>query len=209
VGSPRIDRRLAPYRDVDTAQLRTALLNEMDAAQCTRVMMLATQPISWEKSRQIVETCLDAMPPDMLLLVRLHPVEGADRRALYEQLLSQARPKVTSVIDGDADIYARVAAVDVVATYFSTLAIESFGLGKTLAIVDPFDHPPSLDFAAHGVGERATDAATLKGIIENASARGDTPVHSSNPYLSILQDGGSSKRIEGIVDRLRQQARAQ
>jgi hypothetical protein len=203
VGSPRIDFRLKPWRERPLEEVRGSLLAELGAEDCKRVFLLATQPIEMEKNTTILRLCLDALLQDMFLLLRPHPVEGPERESIYRSMIEAHDSAGRAILDKKGNIYERICASDFVATYYSTIALEAFCLRRRVVIVDPFDTPPALDFAANGIGSKVRDTPSLSTLLERSGSEPALAPPSRDPRLAVLQDGGSALRIHDIISRMR------
>lgn len=200
VGSPRIDRRLRPVRAADRQGARAEYFRKLGISGDPVVTLLATQPIEWGRAEEIVRLTLAGAPLGSLTVIKPHPAETPERVEAYVAAANAAGRWKHVYVEREQSAYELLPIADVVATYFSTLALEGFAVRREVAIIDPFSIPPTLDFAAMGVGSRVRKPRDLTAIIKRAKNR-DVAL-SVDPMLAALQDGRSAERIDDIIDEL-------
>jgi hypothetical protein len=204
VGSPRIDLRLAPYRAREITKAQDDVRALLGLAPSPRpIGLLATQPIEREKLAQITKIVASATKGVAHLVIKPHPVEPEVNSQLYNDWCRQHGLTDDEFTVSSEGVYDLLAGATFVATYYSTVALEAFGLRKVVFIVDPFPNPPSLDFAAIGIGQRVRDADHLGKLIKQTldKKEGLAPL-SQDPKLSVLQDGRSAARLLSIIREL-------
>lgn len=188
-GSARIDALLKPVREADQMAARRAIFG---AEVCEPVLFVATQPIEVDRMAAIVEVAMSAVESGWRVILKPHPRESDDHIRAYQALRECAAKPDLVCINRDLDVYQVVLASNVIATYFSTVGQEAFALGRRVLVIDPFETPPDLDYAAIGLAMRARNASELRVLLVLGGRSDGT---SSDPYLAVLQDGHAAERV--------------
>jgi hypothetical protein len=192
VGSPRIDRKLEPVRALKRDRCRKDLFPEFNEKNVT---VLASQPIEWEKKLEIASLCIRASSNNNILIIKLHPAEGLRDISIYKNLVENLNKSKYVIVSSEMDTYKLIVAADFVATYFSTIAIEAFSLGRKVIIIDPFEVEPKLNFYKSGIGRRVKTSNDLIEIWNEIDAH----EYISENHTEVT-DGQSSRRIWAQID---------
>ena len=188
-GSARIDALVQPVRHMDRAVAhRSVFGTEYDLP----VLFMCTQPIEADRMVAIVEIAMTASNYGWRVILKPHHNERDHHLATYHALQQRAARPDLVVIDRSLDVYQLLQASDVVATYYSTVAQETFALGGRVVVIDPFEAPPDLDYVSIGLATRVRHEGELQEVL----SRCDPALGAAtDPYLSVLQDGMAAQRV--------------
>ena len=194
-GSPRIQELVAPWRRVSTSRAQALLGKKMQLNR--RVLLpLATQPVGVPLCSAIVSIVLAACAhrPDVQVIVRPHPSEGADYIRAYEQLLAKEDGAVLA--PGNIDPYVLLRASNWLVTYASTMGLEASELRIPVVVVNPVATRPPYDLAAGGLATEVRDADALLEALQHshkpdAKRRGSLDAANSIAMEILSSAGGN------------------
>lgn len=189
VGSPKIDLDLAPVRGLTQEQARERVPVK------GYVLMIAGQPVGDEKMQKVAEIVIAAAQAikGAKVLVKPHPGENERYRAMYLATARRMGFRRLTISDAPAPVCA--VASDAVCTFYSTVGLEAFALGRPVFVVNPFGEAPPFGLAALGVAKEVTSADELFEALYS-------PVQGEG--LDVLKDGLATERcVEFIRSRLR------
>lgn|GEM_PF-2925671 len=190
IGSVKLDVDLNAYRRMTREQARIET-PQMAHLQGRRVILLVGQPLGEEIMGSIARLVMTAAAKAAVaVVVKLHPEEGAAAKRMYEAAGVEAGLNDVLILDAEPAPLL-IVACDVVTTYFSTVALEAFALGRPVAAVNPFGEAPPYDLAELGVATSFGDAATLAQFFVHG-ARSIEADHASS--LQVLVDGRAADR---------------
>ena len=190
VGSPKIDLGLAPARRLDReSAFRRLARDGVDPAR--PLLTLATQPVGRAAMEAVTRLVIQAMAawPDAQLLIKQHPNEDESYESAYRRVAGE-QGFTRLIVSRTADVHCSIVAADLVLTYFSTVGLEAFALGRPVVCVNPFADRPPFDLVALGVAREATCALDLAGWLRDPPAALDATL----PELAVLQDGRATER---------------
>ena len=193
VGSPRIDYRLEQARKLSTAEARSKLGLSPEQAR-GELWVCATQPVGLDVMRSVVALVMAAIGrrAGALLLIKQHPDEDERYLELYEALARQ-NGLGDLLVRKEGDSALACVAADVVLTYFSSVGLEGFCLGRKSIAVNPFGTRPPFDLAELGVATEVADADQLLAVAGSRAAQLD------DPETAVLRDGASAQRIAATI----------
>lgn len=200
VGSAKIDLSTEPARRLSREEARQrASLDHLDLGG-RPLVLFASQPIGLERAKVLFEAVLTGVAQAGIshLVVKTHPREGAEYAELYERL-GKALGTVTVILAAPVDVHYFFVAVDIALTYYSTVGVEAFALGRPVVAVNPFAEPPAFDLAALGVAMSARTGAQLADCLRQIEEAGLGQFYVSDPKLSLLTDGGATDRVVQFV----------
>lgn len=197
-GGPKLDYDLSAVRELPQADAR-AQIALPDAAKDAEIIMLATQPIGVEYASEIAETAIKAIKRrgSAWLLIKPHPNEDAKYLESYAEIAKRHEFE-RIIIRSDAPVLSAVVASDIVMTYYSTVGLEGFALGRPILCINPFPGRPPFDLAQLGVATEVHEPDELRGSI-NAIFRGDRNALQIDPLLENVRDGKAIERVQDHI----------
>jgi CDP-glycerol glycerophosphotransferase (TagB/SpsB family) len=163
------------------------------------IILFATQPQQDAQMRKrIAQDFFESLLtlPQGLGILKLHPAEK-NQEGFYLDIAKEVGCE-NFKIQNDTDLYALIAAADVVITAFSTVGTEAVYFRKPIVIWDPLN----LDLLglikqdlAWGVKDVSDLSAALNRIINEAERKEDVVFDRFIQQYAFKIDGSSSKRI--------------
>jgi hypothetical protein len=200
VGSARIDQSVKPAFSVDVEQARKAIGVAPEPGE--PLVVIASQPIGIERARRLLDVTLKGVASAGvgLCVVKMHPNES-DLYADAYAAVAARHPGLCLKLarDGEAHLYLRAA--DVVVTYFSTMGLEAFVLGKGVLCVNPFGETPPFDLCGLGVAAPASSSDDVRRALLHMTGPNGPQYYVADPTLSLLRDGQARRRIADAVIR--------
>ena len=218
VGSPKLDADIAAMDVTHGAVDARKLPPGLDPSR--PVFTLASQPVGLARMRRVLDTVLEGLeaagdtasdgPGGVQLLIKPHPSETRAYHTLYARAAAASPFKV--VVDADISALEAVALSDLVFTYYSTVGVEAFALGKPVVAVNPFGQPLPYDLVGLGM---ATEAATpgdvariVRGVRRGAAQDAASSAAAAQTALaqtalaqtaSALRGGGAAARAADFI----------
>jgi hypothetical protein len=209
IGSVRYDAALRQARSYDPHKERQAL--GVEAAE--KVVVVATQPLSVEENRQLVEIALEALHNvgDVRLVIKLHPREPESRLAVHRRQVDQWGMSDRAVVTKDYDMYRLLTAADLLINVRSNVGVEAALLDRNVvaAEVGVELDPDSFSLDSIGLVEavrtRQDAIRQIRALLVDPVARAaaEAKRHDFFAKNPELRDGRS---IERMMDVLRKAA---
>lgn len=171
VGSLRLDWELRPYRRMKKKDARSAL-----GYGRAKTLLLATQPVGPELSQSLFLKVLRAIDhaDGWKLVIKLHPNEDDTAERRYQTLADDLG--IPARITREGASLEHVVAADAVATYFSTVGLEAFCLGKPVFRVKAASDVP-FDLVGVGAAVEATAPLELASMLTAGAVATADPDH--------------------------------
>lgn len=187
VGSPKMDYDLRPHRRLTKAEARETLAHHGTFG--TSIILLAAQPVGVARMAAVVRIVAAAVSqlPDTTLLIKQHPNENEHYTRMYEEITSKAGVE-SVVISKNVDIVSAIVGSDCVATFYSTVGLEAFSLGRPVISVNPFGDRPPYDLQMLGIAREARNKSEFLAHFHAAA------LSSHDPKLEMLRDGQAIAR---------------
>lgn len=191
VGSPRLDKNIAPYREA----AKNADLKNLN-------IFLALQTLATEISVKMIHACVDALADikGSTLTVAFHPRESDRNKTYLRQLLNEL-PIDVSIVEGDS--LSHLVHHNVCVTYFSFLGVEAFGVGCNVVALNLTGNDWPFRLAELGVAREALSTAELTSIFSDFHKHKESKVNVSGTQTnsaSVLRDGKSMERINTLIN---------
>ena len=191
IGSPKMDFDLSPHRALtkEDARREISQFGELRA----KVVTLATQPAGVAKMEAIVRVAARAVAArdDITLLIKQHPNENEHYIGVYETVLREEGVQ-SFIVSKAAGVPQAILAADVVATYYSTVGLEAYSLGRAVISVNPFAERPPYDLQALGIAREVVDAEQFLRCV-------DLPPLDDREGLAFIRDGGAIGRASEFL----------
>jgi len=198
-GSPRIDYFLKSVREIKQNEAREQLYPKLDFHNKTNILV-ATQPIGVQKMSSFVSTIIKACEnhPNYSITIKPHPNEKAASVLAYEKLIKNSTIKNITILESGS-IYLAIQAADFVCTYFSTVGLEAFALGKKVITLNIWQELVPFNLHEIGVAAKATNTHELSKLLSDAE-RSIWPIDSTSNGNHAFCSGTSAKVItEAII----------
>ncbi|MFN6980441.1 MAG: hypothetical protein ACK4NU_00795 [Brevundimonas sp.] len=191
IGSPKMDFDLRPHRALTKEEARREIsqFGELRA----KVVTLATQPAGVAKMEAIVRVAARGLAgrDDITLLIKQHPNENEHYIGVYETVLREEGVR-SFIVSKAAGVPQAILAADVVATYYSTVGLEAYSLGRAVISVNPFAERPPYDLQALGIAREVANAEQFLQCV-------DLPPLDDREGLAFIRDGGAINRASEFL----------
>ncbi|WP_429912666.1 hypothetical protein [Glycocaulis sp.] len=197
-GSPKLDSDLTGARGVSRDEARARLPDLAKLGQAP-IVLLASQPLGLDRSSEIAEIAMAACAgiDGLWLAIKPHPNETGLYLEQYRRIAARLGFR-RLIIMPDARIHDAVTASDMVATYFSTVGLESFALRRPVLCINPYASSPPYDLVQTGIAKEVKDAQSAQRAMAEC-LRNPHALLQSDPELEAIRDGRASDRVSGMI----------
>jgi hypothetical protein len=145
--------------------------------------------------------------PDKQLIIKLHPFDGVDMKDFID---SKIKRRANTFVIKDADVISLMEASSlVIASLFSSAAMDAVILGKPLITLNIYRREDLVPFFDYGVALRATNSEelekALRGISEDKDVR-DMLASNRERFIkdyAYRMDGNSTGRVMDLIEEMR------
>ncbi len=199
VGGPKLEYDIFPMRGVTRDEILVDHPRLSGLGDDRAVVMLASQPIGLDKAAAIFEMLAAGIAgarQPYTLLCKPHPNEVPAYRSRYRELAKAAG--IDCIIDTELNALEAVSVSDIVTTYFSTVGLEAFALGKPVLVINPFGTRTPFDLNELGVAHETKTAEEVTEAL-HAFEQGQLEDLDSAPSLLCLRDGLTLERTTEFI----------
>ena len=198
-GGPKLDFDLKVYRNISQNKARSNIKQILDIKE-NKIMMLASQPIGVAKMSDIARIAIEAAKEfdDLWLCIKPHPNEYKSYLDSYKKISKELGFDRLKIIE-DCNTLELVVASDMVATFYSTVGLESYALNKDVICINPFKQAIPFDLTQVGVAELARNTSQVRKLIKNFISGRHDQREDNKKELYYLRDG---KVVERLTDHI-------
>lgn len=202
IGSPKIDFDLKYARSLEkkTCEDEVASVTKMKKP----LVVFASQPIGLERAEALTRLFIEtaALCPEFAFLIKQHPNETPFYDKLYADL-SKELGATNFFFDRDLNTYHGLVASEVVCTHFSTVGLEGFALGKSVAVLNPRREKLVYDLEEIGVATMVYTAEEFSNFVRRSVKSGsDLDERRLDASVNMLRDGKAAKRCAEFIEDL-------
>lgn len=127
-------------------------------------ILFTTDGIIFSETEQMLEGVINAVlkTKDFQLVVKVHPREGIERY----HALAEKRGNARIVVVKDVDVYALIRGCKLLATKYSTTALEAMIVGKPVITINLSGHPVPVPYAEEGAALGVYNYADIEPAIQ-------------------------------------------
>lgn len=199
VGSPKIDYSLSKVKNISQSVAFRRVFEGKEVLNKKITILIATQPVGKTLMGKLLLCLFEALnsEKDVRIILKMHPNEGDEYSREYLAIKNQFPDLEFLIIDKDKSIYDCVQLSDIVCTYYSTVGLEAFCLGKKVISINSTSEAPPFDLVALKVAESAHGPEDIKEIFKMFLEERNLE---RNDHLNYLKDGKSSERINRLIN---------
>jgi hypothetical protein len=202
IGGIKLDYDVAAVRSL-TRDEAIAQIPELADYKHKKIFMLGSQPIGTDQMGKIVKLAVQACKglQDIVLAIKQHPNESELYAREYIDIARKKNFKNLIILRKEINSRVMIQASDIVSTYYSTIGLESFVLGKPTICINPFDSRPPFDMKSMQIVAEVNDWQELRKILREFAQDNYFDEQILDERLKVLRDGNSAKRAADLINK--------